>query len=76
MLCEIIATQLGSGEFPPIIERVDIRVAADGVGQQLLTPLWRSLTGYEKQSLFMRCTGPESYFFPRPSTQHPGNSAR
>nr|QXV89823.1 hypothetical protein [Klebsiella pneumoniae subsp. pneumoniae]QXV90171.1 hypothetical protein [Klebsiella pneumoniae subsp. pneumoniae]QXV91188.1 hypothetical protein [Klebsiella pneumoniae subsp. pneumoniae] len=22
-----------------------------------------SLTGYEKQSLFMRCTGPESYFF-------------
>nr|QJX11817.1 hypothetical protein [Klebsiella pneumoniae] len=35
-----------------------------------------SLTGYEKQSLFMRCTGPESYFFPRPSTQHPGNSAR
>lgn len=48
-LCEIIATQLGSGAFPPIIERVDVRVAADGVGQQLLTPLWRSLTSLGKE---------------------------
>ena len=49
MLCEIIATQLGSGAFPPIIERVDVRVAADGVCQQLLTPLWRSLTSLGKE---------------------------
>lgn len=49
MLCEIIATQLDSGAFPPIIEWVDVRVAADGVGQQLLTPLWRFLTSLGKE---------------------------
>lgn len=44
MFCEIIATQLGAGDLPPVIERVDLRIAADGVGQQLLTALWRSFT--------------------------------
>src|SRR3546814_2658983 len=32
---EVVAAQLGVRQFPPVIERVGIRVAADGIGQQL-----------------------------------------
>ena len=32
---EVVAAQLDARQFPPVIERVGIRVAADGIGQQL-----------------------------------------
>jgi hypothetical protein len=34
-LAEVVAAQLGACQVPPVIERVGIRVAADGIGQQL-----------------------------------------
>ena len=41
---EVIAAQLAAGEVPPVIERVRVRVAADGVGEQLLAPIRATLS--------------------------------
>ena len=34
-LAEVVAAQFGACQLPPVIERIGIRVAADGIGQQL-----------------------------------------
>ena len=39
ILREVIAAQLAAGEVPPVIERVGVRVASDGVGEQCLACL-------------------------------------
>ena len=43
ILRKIVATQLAAGEVPPVIERVGVRVAADGVGEQLLASIRATL---------------------------------
>ena len=43
ILRKIVATQLAAGEVPPVIERVGVRVASDGVGEQCLAPIRATL---------------------------------
>lgn len=38
-LPEVIPAKLGAGEFPPVIEWIDVGIAANGVGQQFLLPI-------------------------------------
>ena len=52
---EVVASKFGACQFPPVSERVGIRVAADGIGQQLHAAIGTalSLLGEEVHALVL-----------------------
>jgi len=40
-LAKVIAAELGTRQFPPVVEGIDIRVAAGGIGDGLLATIGR-----------------------------------
>ena len=52
---EVVAAQLGARQLPPVVKRVGIRVAADGIGQQLHAAIGTalSLLGEEVHALVL-----------------------
>ncbi len=38
-LAEVVTAKLGARQLRPVIECIDIRIAADGVGDELLAPI-------------------------------------
>lgn len=49
-LAEVIATELGTRQLPPVVERIDIRIAAHGVGDEFLAPIGPALTTFGQET--------------------------
>jgi hypothetical protein len=54
-LAEVVAAELGARQFPPVVERIDVGVAAHGVGHGLAPPIGPALAtlGHEIHALVL-----------------------
>src|SRR5690606_39580047 len=54
-LAEVVATELGTRQFPPVVEGIDIRVATGGIGDGLLATIGSALAalGQEVHALIL-----------------------
>ena len=54
-LAEVVATELGSRQLPPVIEGIDVRIAADSVGNAFLTSIGLTLAvlGHDVHTLVL-----------------------